>query len=294
VHYLDPVSLAKLRNLRLDLRRRVMEGHWAGRHRSSLRGFASEFAQHRAYVPGDELRRLDWKVYARKDRFFVREYQEEKSLRAQVLLDASGSMSFSGQGRPSKWDYACRLSAALAYLVLSEGDAAGLAVFDSQERLFLPPRGGWPQIDVIDRALADLRPGGETDLVSVLRRTALRLPRRSLVMLISDLLGDPQEFLSLVKALRARRQEVFVLQVLDPDERDLPYEGPALFEGLEDSALLRCEVSLVRAGYQELFEKRRRLYEASLHACGVRFGVFYTDRPWDAALTRYLSGASVC
>ncbi|MFA6029485.1 MAG: DUF58 domain-containing protein [Elusimicrobiota bacterium] len=286
---LDAVELAKLRNLRFDLRRLVVDGHLGGRHRSRRRGFAQEFAEHRLYVPGDEPRRLDWKVYARKERYFVREYQEEKSLRAQLLLDASGSMAYADGGRAPKWELARRLALALAYLVLAGGDSAGLALFDGDERAAFPPRRGLPQLDAMDRALAEASPSGETDPAVVLRRAAVRLPRRSLVLVVSDLLGEATEFLSLVRALRARRHEVFVLQVLDPSERDLPWDGPTLFEPLEGGESLRCEVGLLRASYRRLFDERQRLYEAGFHSAGARYGVFYTDGDWTAGLTRLLA-----
>jgi len=289
MRYLDAVALAKLKNLHFDIRRHVAEGHLAGRHRSLRRGFAQEFAEHRAYAPGDELKRLDWKVYARKDRFFVKEYQEEKSLKTYLLLDASGSMAFCSGARAPKWDYACRLTMALAYLVLAEGDAAGLLTFDTAEREFLAPRRGLAHLETMDRTLEGRRPGSETDLGSVLRRCAARLPRRSLVFLVSDLLGDARSILTLVKAFRARRHEVFLLQVLDPCERDLDFEGPVVFESLEDASRLRCEAALLRPAYRELFSRQQKLYQASFDGSGIRYAAFYTDAPWEDALSRFLS-----
>ena len=289
MRYLDAVALAKLRNLRLDLRRGAAEGHLAGRHRSLRHGHAQEFAQHRAYVPGDEITRLDWKVYARRDRGFVKEHQEEKSLKTCLLLDASGSMAFSAGARPSKWEHACRWAMALAYLVLGEGDAAGLRLFDDQPRESLAPRRGFGHLELMDAALSSRGPGGETDLAGALRRTAADLPRRSVLFLISDLLCDPRSVLELVGGLRARRHELFVLQVLDPFERDLDLQGPARFESLEDGSSLRAEASLLAPSYRELFRRRQRLYEASFSGSGIRYAEFYTDSPWDKALERLLA-----
>lgn len=291
MRYLDPVVLARLRNLRLDLRRHLVEGHLTGRHRSSLHGFSQEFAQHRLYAPGDELKRLDWKVYARRDRFFIRQYEEEKSLKTYVLLDASGSMSFQGAGPEPKWELACRLALSMAYLVLAQGDRAGLVTFDTGARDFLPPRGGFPHLELMDRTLSEARPGGETDLGAALHGTAGRMTRRSLVILVSDLLGDGRRVLETLKAFQARKHRLFVLQVLDPSERDLGWEGPVLFEGLEEPRRLRCEASLLRDGYRDLFSRRQRLYEASFRGSGVRHGTFYTDMPWERSLTRFLGGA---
>jgi uncharacterized protein (DUF58 family) len=289
MRYLDAVALAKLKNFRFDVRRHLAEGHLAGRHRSLRRGYAQEFAEHRQYVPGDELKRLDWKVYARKERLFVKEYQEEKSLKTVLILDGSGSMAFSAGGRSPKWDTACRITMALAYLVLAEGDAAGLLTFDTAERSYIPPHRGLAHLELMDKALDATGPGGETDLGPVLRRSAARLPRRSLVFLVSDLLGDAASILALIKAFRARRHEVFVLQVLDPCESGLDFEGPVVFESMEDGELLRCEASLLRPAYRELFQRQQKLYQASFDGSGIRYAVFPTDVPWEDSLSRFLA-----
>jgi uncharacterized protein (DUF58 family) len=288
MRYLDALALAQLDRLRLGLGRHRVEGSLSGRHRSLRRGYAQEFAEHRPYALGDEIKRLDWKVYARKERFFVKEYQEEKSLKTFVLLDASGSMAFASGGRPPKFDHACRLAMAVSYLALVQGDAAGLCVFDAAERSSLPARRGLDHLQRMDALLSDCSPGGETDLPAVLRRIASRAPRRSLVVLVSDLIGEPRALVEMAKALRARRHEVFVLQVIDPSERDLDFDGPVLFESLEGRGRLRCESSLVRDSYRALFEARERLYEASFARSGIRYRVHSTDLPWEPALARLL------
>lgn len=287
--FLDPVELARLRNLRFDLRRHRVEGQLPGRHRSVRHGFASEFAEHRPYAAGDELKRLDWKVYARKDRFFIKEFQEEKALGSYLLLDASGSMAFRGRGPEPKWELACRLAAGLAYLVLAEGDAAGLVPFDTEPRGPISPRQGFAQLEAIDRALASARPGGETSLPRVLKSAVGLVRRRSVVFLVSDLLGDARAVLETVKAFRARKHQVLVLQVLDPMERDLDLDGPVLFEGLEDGARLRCDVPSLRGAYRAGFERQQRLYGASFHSSGIPFDTFYTDQPWHPRLARLLA-----
>lgn len=282
--YLDSVSLAKLKNLSLELRRLSSEGASAGRHRSRFKGLSHDFAQHRAYAPGDELKSLDWKVYARQDRYYVREYQAENLLNATILLDASGSMGFSQAGRPAKWENACRLSMALAYLVLARGDAAGLLTFDVEPREAVPPRNSLNHLEVFDALLGRLVPQGETDLAAVLERAAARIRRRSLVILISDLLGGSESVIKVVKAFKARRHEVLVLQVLDPAERDFPYEGTVLFEGLEARSEVYCDATDLAPLYREAFARQMRLYEASFHRSDILYAPFFTDRPWDEAL----------
>ncbi|MBI4425912.1 MAG: DUF58 domain-containing protein [Elusimicrobia bacterium] len=289
MRYLDPVTLARLRNLRLGSLRRRAEGASGGRHRSVSHAFAQEFAQHRAYAPGDELKFLDWKVYARKDRYFIRQSQEEQSLRAYLLVDASGSMAFRHAGERSKYDHAAALAVALAYLVLRDGDSAGLVTFDTQPGALLPPRQSLAQLDWIDSALAGRKPGGETDLGAVLRRVGARLARRSVVVVLSDLLGEPAKVLEAVKAFRARRHEVLAIQILDPAERDLDFEGPVRFEDLETEATLLCDVATVRQAYREVFDRQLRLYESGFHQSGIPFAAVYTDERPDRSLERLLA-----
>jgi uncharacterized protein (DUF58 family) len=288
MRYLDAFALAKLRNLSLNLRRMTAEGHLTGRHRSSARGISHEFAQHRAYVPGDEIKALDWKVFARQERFYVRQYQSENILTGMVLLDVSGSMGYAAAGRPSKWENACRLAMAMSFLVLAEGDAVGLATFDTAPREFISPRTSFGQLEVLDSLLQRSRAGGETDLSAALEATAARIRRRSLVVLISDLLGDSDAILKVVKALQARRHELMVLQVLDPAERDFGFEGPTTFRGLEDQKELFCDASSLHEAYREAFHRQQRLYEAGFHGAAISYMSFYNDRPWDEDLARFL------
>lgn len=290
MRYLDPVALAKLRNLSLGLRRVAAEGHLTGRHRSSARGLSHEFAEHRAYVPGDEVRSLDWKVFARQERFYVRQYQSENILTGTILLDASGSMAYAAGGRPSKWETACRLAMAFAYLIVAEGDAAGLALFDTRPREFLAPRSTFGQLGVLDALLERSRPGGETDLAAVLEGAAARIRRRSLVVLISDLLGEPESILGTVKALQARRHELMVVQVLDPAERDFGFEGPTLFRCLEGGRELYCDASSLREAYRGAFARQQRLYEAGFHGASISFLSLFTGQPWEGGLARFLGG----
>ncbi len=286
--YLDPVSLAKIKNLRFQFRRLVVEGHLSGAHASAVRGFSQEFATHREYVPGDELKFLDWKVYARKDRFFVKEFHEEKSLRTYILVDGSGSMGFAGAGRPPKWDYACRLAVGMAYCILARSDEVGLMCFADKASTFLPPRGQMPHLEFVDAGLAALQPAGPTRLAGVVREFATRLPRRSLIVLVSDLLGDPEGNLALLKALRAQKHELMVLQVLDPDERDLPWDGPIKLRDMETGGELSCEVGAVREAYREAFQRMLRLYESTCHGSEIAYEACFTSRPWEETLTRFL------
>lgn len=287
MRYLDPVSLAKLRNLRLELRSLSAEGTAAGRHRSPWKGLSQDFAQHRPYAPGDEIKALDWKVYARQDRYYVREYTAENVLTTHVLLDASGSMAYASGGRERKYDHAARLAMAVSYLVTAGGDAAGLTAFGGSG-FSMPPRSTLGHLEALDGLLARAEPSGETELGGALERAASDIKRRSLVVLISDLLGEPQSLVRAIKALKARRHEVLVLQVLDPQERDFDFEGPTVFESLEAQPEIFCDAGALRDLYRSEFEKLLKLYESTFHRSDISYAPFFTDRPWELALGRFL------
>lgn len=289
MNYLDAVALAKLGGMRLGGRTLPAEGAAVGRHKSPRKGFSRDFAQHRPYAPGDEVKALDWKVYARQDRYYVREYRAESLLTAHILVDASGSMGFSEGGREAKWNRACRLAAAASYLALAQGDATGITLFDTEPRETLPPRAALSQLELIDAVLSRNSPKGETRLAQTIEACAARLKRRSLVILVSDLLGNPEEVAGAVRRLKAKHHAVLVLQVLDPQERDFSYEGAAIFESLEGGPPLSCDAGALRAAYRAEFDKRQRLYERALHGCEAPYAVFYTDRPWDEGLARLLA-----
>jgi len=294
MRYLEPVHLARLRGLRWSLRRFASAGLHSGGHRSRAKGRSQEFTEHREYVPGDELKTLDWKVYARKDRFFVREHHEERNLRTYLLMDASGSMAFRGAARRTpKWEYGCHLAAAVSFLALSRSDAAGLLTFSDRTLEFRPPRARMEALADLDRALEATVPQGATRLPEVLRSFAPTLARRSLLVVVSDLLGRPSETVEVLKTLRSRRHELWVLQVLDPAERDLDLEGPVLFKSLEGQPELRCDVLQVRDAYRREFERAQRLYESSFRTSGIAYEAFFTDLPWEDALARFLSRQAV-
>jgi len=289
VKYLDPVALAKLKGLRLELRRVAAEGMSAGRHRSVYKGLSQDFAQHRPYAPGDEIKALDWKVYARQDRYYVREYTAENVLTTHILLDASGSMAFSAGGRRPKFEHACQLAMAVAYLVISGGDAAGITIFGPKADGALPPRSSFSHLETMDSRLAATMPAGETDLGGALERVAAGIRRRGLVVLISDLLGEPERVLRVVKSFKARRHELLVLHVLDPKERDFDYEGPTIFESLEAQPDLFCDAGSLQRLYRTEFERLLKLYEGTFHRSDIAYAAFFTDRPWEAALGRFLT-----
>ncbi len=284
--YLKPEAVARLRGI--DLRARlVVEGFLAGLHRSPYKGFSVEFTEHRQYIPGDELKRVDWKVYGRTDRFYIREYEEETNLRAWLVLDTSGSMAFAGSGM-SKLEYANCLAASLAYLLLHQKDSAGLVTFSERIDRYLPPRSTPAHLHVILRELARTKTGGDTDVGAALDALAERLKRRGLVIVISDLWDDEQRVLRALRHFRHRRHEVIVFHVTDPVETELGFRGPVVLRDLESGRELTVDPRVVAGDYRRLWQRRTAALERGCTEALVDYCRVSTATPFDRALFAYL------
>ena len=285
---LDPEVVARLAHL--DVRARlVVEGFIAGMHRSPFHGFSVEFAEHRPYMPGDPLKNLDWKVWARSDRYLVKQYTEETNLRCHLLLDLSGSMGFrSARAAMSKFEYAQSLCAALAYLMLQQQDAVGVLLFGDRPRAFVPARAVRSHFDVLIRTLAGAAPEGRTRLGPALHELAERIKRRGLVVLLSDLLDSPAEVLSGLQHFRHRNHEVIVFHILDPDEIDFPYTDASTFVDMESGAQLTTEPWEIAARYRERLEAWRSRYSRACREHLVDYVPLDTRTPFDRALLAYL------
>src|SRR5687768_7887676 len=219
---LEPAALAKLGKMEL-VARQVMDGYVQGMHRSPHVGFALDFAQHRQYVAGDDIKRIDWRVYAKADRYYIKQYEVSTNLRAHLVLDASGSMAYQGQGDAiGKFRYAQFVAACLAYLILHQQDSAGLVTFDNQVREFIPPRNAATHLMRLLRTLDETRVEGESGIAPLLHEVAERIPRRGMVILISDLFDSADALVEAFHHLRHRRHEVLVLQVMADDEINFP------------------------------------------------------------------------
>ena len=288
--FLPPEAIARI--ARLELRARaVVEGVLAGLHKSPYKGQSVEFLQHREYVRGDDLRRVDWKVWGKQDRLYVKEFEEETNLRLALLVDGSASMDYKS-GPLSKYDYAATLAASLAWLALSHGDAAGCVLFDDKVRASAPARTRRSQLDSVVEVLETPRSGRGTAFLPVLRVLAETLPRRGLVVVVSDLLGDREGVFRGLQMLRKQGHDIVLLHVMDDDEIDFPFEGPTRFEGLEIPDHLACNPRALREGYlaavgEFLAEVRRRAAGAK-----VDYSLVRTGEPVDAALVKFLSRRS--
>lgn len=284
---IDRRRVARIARLQLRARTAV-EGFYAGIHRSPYHGFNVEFSEYRDYAPGDDLRRLDWRVFARTERHFVKLFEAETNLSAYLLLDASGSMSFAG-GVERRLDYAAALAAALALLLLRQGDQVGLMIFDDAVRRFIPPRAHARHFGVILDALEGLRPGRDTDIAGVLHRIAERLRRRSMVIVISDFFDDVDRVLHALHRFRHRRHEVIALHVLDESERDFPFQRVTRFDDLESEEAIVADPAVVGEGYRAAF---RTYLETLARGCREReidYQLMWLSEPFDRALAAYLA-----
>ncbi len=286
--YLEPRILDKI--TRLELRAKlVVEGFVAGMHRSPYRGASVEFAQHREYAPGDDLRFLDWKVFARTDRFYVKEFEEETNLRALLFLDQSRSMEYGSPGRVSKFDYSATLAASLAYLLQRQADAVGLELFSEKLETSLPAQNSRAHLGDIFKALEEASPTGGTALGKALAAVGDRLYRKGVFILVSDLFDDVESVLKGLKLLRHRNQDVLVFHVMDPDEVEFPFDRMTLFEGLEGMDKLLVDPRALREAY---LAEVRAFQEKVRRGClglGIDYQRILTNQPLDVALSAWLA-----
>ena len=273
----------------MELRaRHIVEGFLSGMHRSPYFGQSVEFLQHREYVPGDDLRHVDWKVWARQDRLYIKQFEEDTNLRCTFLVDVSKSMEY-GNGPLNKYEYACTIAGSLAYLVLRQQDAVACWAFDERVRARVPHQSKRNHLLTVVESLHVAIPAEKTDLSGVLKEAAETLPRRGMVVVISDFLSDLDGTIRGLKMLRQRGHDVMVFHVLDDDELDFPFSGPMRFEGLELPQHLNCNPRALREGYLEalgaFLEELKRQCARNV----VDYALLRTSQPLDAALATYLS-----
>jgi uncharacterized protein (DUF58 family) len=285
--YLRPEQVRQMAGMQL-IARTVVEGFVTGLHRSPHHGFSTEFSDHRQYVPGDELRHLDWLALARTDRYFVKRYEQETNLRCYVLLDCSASMAY-GSGGISKFEYGCYLAATLAYLMVRQQDSVGLVLFDEAIRRNLPPRSTATHLNTLLEELERTTPGRQTGVSRTIHDVAGSIRRRALVVLISDLYDDPAEVRRALQHFRHRRHEVIVFHVLDPFELDFPFTKLVGFEDMETGEQIQIDPKQVRQTYQEeigafLADLRRTCSESR-----IEYVLADTRTPFERMLVKYLS-----
>ena len=280
------VELARISNLEL-LARTVVDGFINGLHRSPYLGLSLDFAEHRAYMPGDDIRRVDWRLYARTDRYFVKEFEADTNSNFMLLLDGSKSMSYVGTGIP-KFDYARYLAACLAYFVREQRDRVGLATFDEDIVDFVPPSA--KHRDILLHTLERMQPGtGQGTLAKPLLRIADRLRRRGLTVLISDLYEEPEAVLDAIKPLRGRGHDLIVFHLLDPTEIDFPFDEAASFEELESGERLPVVPEQLREKYRVMMSDHLAALQKKFTDNRVDYALLNTTMPLDHALFKFLS-----
>lgn len=287
---LDPEIAVRLKSLELRARF-VVEGFISGLHKSPYHGFSVEFAEHRQYMPGDPVQHIDWKVFGKTDRYFLKEFEEETNLKAQILIDCSGSMGYGSAG-VTKFDYAQTLAASLAYLMHRQRDAVGITAFSDHIVKELPARSALRHLHLVLRELAVLKPLSGTDMGPVLDMMAERLKRRGLVVLISDLLTDPDEVIRGLKHFRHRRHDVVVFQVLDRQEREFAFPAAARFEDMETGEVLPTLPAQIRTAYRNQMKEMTDKYRRQCLESRIDYQLLDTSVPFSRALYAYLARRS--
>jgi uncharacterized protein (DUF58 family) len=283
---LDTATLARLSSMQL-LARTVVEGFILGLHKSPFRGFSVEFAEYRPYVSGDDIRHIDWKVYGKTERQYVKLFEEETNLACHVILDASASMGYSSQPL-SKLDYAARLAACLCYFMMGQRDAAGLAVFDTKIRSYLPARLRQSHLQHILTTLEECKAGDETDLAKPLHEVAEAIKKRGMVILISDMLCDLEPLTEALQHLKFAGHDVIVFQVLDPHEVEFPFDQLTEFTDLESGEKIKASGRAAREEYLKEFNAHQAALKDMLANLKIHHALFQTNMPLDIALSEYL------
>lgn len=286
IQFLNPEIVSRLGGLEL-IARLVVEGFITGLHRSPYHGFSVEFAEHRPYMLGDEVKFIDWKVWAKTDRFYVKEFEEETNLRAYLVLDSSASMGYTSFGL-TKFRYAAMLASALSYLMLRQRDAVGLVLFDESVRLFIEPRATRKQLRVLLSAMGDTHPARKTLPLNPFRELAGRIKRRGLVIVLSDLLTDPQDVTRALMYFKHQKHEVVVFHILDPMELDLDMRREAIFKDMETGETVQAVPWEIRRHYVRSMNEMIESYRRELRSALIDYQPVTTKIPFVETLTHYL------
>lgn len=284
---MDPQAIQRI--ARLDLRARfIIEGLLAGSHRSPFHGFSVEFSEHRKYVPGDEISTIDWSVYGRTDRYFVKKYQAETNAQCHILMDTSNSMQYASNG-VSKLEYATSIAAALGYLMIRQSDPVGLITFDRNIRKVIPPKSRRNHLFAILKSLSTTEPKGTTHLGRSLRQMAGLIRKRSIIIVLSDFLDEPERILSPVNYFRFRKHDIILFQILDHAERTFPFQNLSTFQDLETGDRMLLDPAVLQKEYCALLEKHNETIRRGASDARAEYVLMDTQTPFDVALMAYLS-----
>ena len=289
--FLDPSVISKISSLELRARF-IVEGFLLGLHKSPYHGFSIEFSQHRPYMQGDSPKDIDWKVYGKSDRFYVKQYEEETNLKSYILLDVSKSMTYASGGRISKLDYASQLAASLSYLMLKQKDAVSLSVYADQIKKYLPPNSSRIYLKEIISVLSKIIPDSNTNTSFCLNQISDKITKRGLVVIISDFFDDPAKVISAVKKFRFYKNEVIVFQILDSAERNFSFQKDAIFKDLESGEEITTQPYQIQKSYQDAMVTFLNKIKSECLRNGVEYNLIDTSTPFDKALFTYLQKRS--
>ncbi|MFQ5637773.1 MAG: DUF58 domain-containing protein [bacterium] len=287
LRFLDPEILSKISGMELRART-VVEGFISGLHRSPYRGFSSEFAEYREYTPGDDVRFIDWKMFARSDRFYVKQFEEETNLGCMILLDVSASMEYAGDS-VSKIEYASYVAASLGYLIFRQRDGVGLMLFDQEIKRYIPARNKKGHLLSVLQSLEDLETGQETDLSLPLHQIAERLNKKGMIILISDLLDDPESVVRGLQHFRFKGHDVILFHIMDETEISFPFKNATKFIDMEGSAQFVAIPSLVRETYLQNLNAHLDTFKKECSRLKIDYHILNTAKPIDFALFSYLA-----
>ncbi len=286
--YLDPKTLTKISNLDLKARL-IVEGYISGKHKSPFHGFSVEFAEHREYSAGDDFKHLDWKVWAKSDRYYIKQYEEETNLRSFILLDTSESMKYASPGSISKLEYASYIAASLSYLLVRNQDSVGMVLFDNKIKKFIPASASPAHLRLLLHELTQIVPEQKTDTGMIFHELAERIKRKGLIVILSDLFDDPAKLMSGLQHFRYLRHEVIVFQILDDFEQRFPFDSMTQFEGLEGWEDLICDPRSLRKGYLEEYKEFTDKMKRGCRNNKIDFVPISTHQPLDVVLSAYLA-----
>ena len=284
--YLDPSLISKLKTVELRARA-VVEGFMVGLHRSPFHGFSVEFSEHRPYMQGDSLRDVDWKVYGKSEKFVIKQYEEETNLLCHIFVDVSKSMNFKHSSKTTKLDYAITLAASLAYLMINQQDAVGLAIYSDKIHDYLPPKVNRIYLKTILTALNNIQSSGATSTSQCLDSIAEKIKKRGLTIIISDFFDEPDSILNALKHIHYKKNEVVVFQILDPIEKSFGFDRDAVFVDLETNEEMTTQPHQIQRAYQDAMNKYLIKLKSECLNFGIEYNLIDTNQPFDKALLSY-------
>lgn len=286
--YLSPENLSQVDNLEIKAKL-VVEGFITGMHRSPYHGFSVEFAEHRHYRPGDSLRYLDWKLLARQERYYIKQFQEETNLRSMIIVDSSASMNYASSGNVTKFDYAITLAAAISYLLFRQRDSVGISTFDNKVRSFMPPKSKQSYLSEIIRTLAETQPSDTSSSAAPLDEIAERLHRRGLILIMSDFFDDIEEITRALSHFRHKAHDIVCFQILDPREIDFKFGNSSQFIDMESGEEMITQPQQIRKSYEEAMNQFMQTLKKRCRNLNIDYSLVRTNEPFDKAMREFVS-----